>query len=243
MNLGDVVGKNVPKMCLLSPPKRGGAINTRSFIPHRVHSSIGVLGAISVATACALPGSVASGVSAAGGRIGQFALDIEHPTGFFTVDLEVTGQAPFRVTRSALLRTARMLMRGEVLVPSTIWSGARETVVALIGYGEVGRIFARDLSAGGFDAILAYDILFDAHDPACAPPARAVSSTRDAVSDAEARRQRRHGRPRDRRRGIGRGAYRPQNVLLRCEFGVAWHEAQGFRTDRGSRAAAMSRWR
>ena len=57
-------------------------------------------------------------------------------------------------------------------------------VVALIGYGEVGRIFARDLSAGGFDAILAYDILFDAHDPACAPPARAVSSTRDAVSDA-----------------------------------------------------------
>ena len=123
MNLGDVVGKNVPKMCLLSPPKRGGAINTRSFIPHRVHSSIGVLGAISVATACALPGSVASGVSAAGGRIGQFALDIEHPTGFFTVDLEVTGQTPFRVTRSALLRTARMLMRGEVLVPSTIWSG------------------------------------------------------------------------------------------------------------------------
>jgi 4-oxalomesaconate tautomerase len=125
MNLGDVVSKNVPKMCLISAPKRGGAINTRSFIPHRVHSSIGVLGAISVATACALPGSVASGVSAAGGRIGRFVLDIEHPTGLFTVELEVASHAPFHVTRSALLRTARMLMRGEVLVPSAIWTGRR----------------------------------------------------------------------------------------------------------------------
>jgi 4-oxalomesaconate tautomerase len=122
MNLGDVSAKNVPKMCLISPPAHGGAINTRTFIPHRVHSSIGVLGAISVATACVHPGSVASSVAGGGRRSGRFALDIEHPTGFFTVELEVAEQTPFAVTRSALLRTARMLMRGEVLVQSTIWA-------------------------------------------------------------------------------------------------------------------------
>ena len=123
MNLGDVTRKNVPKMCLVAPPAHGGAIATRTFIPHRVHSSIGVLGAISVATACALPGSVAAEFAAAGrGGLGSANLDIEHPTGFFTVELEVAREGKFRVTRSALLRTARMLMRGEVLVPSAIWA-------------------------------------------------------------------------------------------------------------------------
>ena len=60
MNLGDVEKKTVPKMTLISPPQSGGVVNTRSFIPHRVHEAIGVLGAVSVATACMLPGSVAN---------------------------------------------------------------------------------------------------------------------------------------------------------------------------------------
>jgi len=126
MNLGDVTRKNVPKMCLVSPPASGGAINTRTFIPHRVHSSVGVLGAISIATACVLDGSVASEFVAAGvcGSEARRELDIEHPTGFFTVALETERVgADFRVSRSALLRTARMLMRGEVLVPSSLWAG------------------------------------------------------------------------------------------------------------------------
>jgi len=125
MGLGDVANKNVPKMCLVSPPVHGGAISTRTFIPRRVHTSIGVLGAISVATACALPGSIAAAFvdGSAGGRR---KLDIEHPTGFFTVELETAGSGnAFAVTRSSLLRTARLLMRGEVLVPSSIWPGRR----------------------------------------------------------------------------------------------------------------------
>ncbi len=52
MNLGDVAEKSVPKMTLVSAPTAGGAIATRSFIPHRVHASIGVLAAVTVATAC-----------------------------------------------------------------------------------------------------------------------------------------------------------------------------------------------
>ncbi len=128
MNLGDVTNNTVPKMSLLSPPSRGGAISTRTFIPHRVHEAIGVFGAVSVATACMLPGSVAHEIarlphSAAGGPVD---LEVEHPTGFFTVTLEAQAapDGTVSVTKSALLRTARLLMRGEVFVPSSVWSPA-----------------------------------------------------------------------------------------------------------------------
>jgi 4-oxalomesaconate tautomerase len=126
MNLGDVTGKTVPKMSLLSPPAHGGTVSTRTFIPHRVHEAIGVLGAVSVATACVLPGSVAHEVAVVKEQSGGAAdIEVEHPTGFFTVTLEATiRDGSFAVTRSALLRTARLLMRGEVLVPSTVWEPA-----------------------------------------------------------------------------------------------------------------------
>jgi 4-oxalomesaconate tautomerase len=111
-------------MSLLSPPAHGGTISTRTFIPHRVHEAIGVLGAVSVATACMLPGSVADGIAViAGHGGGATEVEVEHPTGFFTVTIEVSGSGgTLRVTRSALLRTARLLMRGEVLIPSSVWN-------------------------------------------------------------------------------------------------------------------------
>jgi 4-oxalomesaconate tautomerase len=115
MNLGDVRDKTVPKMCLVSPARDGGAIATRTFIPHRVHDAIGVLGAASVAAACCIPGSVAYEV--AGGSKGG-KLDIEHPTGRFTVDIDIVDVGgEYRMRRSALLRTARKLMGGHVYVP------------------------------------------------------------------------------------------------------------------------------
>jgi 4-oxalomesaconate tautomerase len=123
MNLGDVTSKTVPKMSLLSPPAHGGTVSTRTFIPHRVHEAIGVLGAVSVATACVLPGSVANAVAVVPEKAeGSLDIEVEHPTGFFTVTIEVhlSDGVPV-VTRSALLRTARLLMRGEVLVPSSVW--------------------------------------------------------------------------------------------------------------------------
>jgi 4-oxalomesaconate tautomerase len=124
MNLGDVRKKTVPKMCLVSPPKQGGAISTRTFIPHRVHEAIGVLGAVSVATACVTPGSVAAQVARVSGTGTEQRLEIEHPTGSFTVDIDVVmANGRLNVRRSALLRTARKLMRGEVFVPGRIWSG------------------------------------------------------------------------------------------------------------------------
>jgi 4-oxalomesaconate tautomerase len=122
MNLGDVASKTVPKMSLISPARRGGAVDTRTFIPHRVHEAIGVLGAVSVATACVTPGSVAADIAALPPRSGLQRLDIEHPTGFFTVEIDVVHAADgLRIRRAALLRTARKLMAGEVFVPSDAW--------------------------------------------------------------------------------------------------------------------------
>ncbi len=123
MNLGDVTSATVPKMSQLSPPARGGAVSTRTFIPRRVHEAIGVLGAVSVATACVLPGSVAHRIASVPDKTeGSIEVEVEHPTGFFTVTIDVAPDGgSVKVTRSALLRTARLLMRGEVYVPSSVW--------------------------------------------------------------------------------------------------------------------------
>lgn len=107
MNLGDVRDKSVPKMTLLSLPQYGGTINTRSFIPHRCHASIGVFAAVSVATACTLPGSIAA-------EIAQLPEDerflIEHPTGAAEVLVNRNDQG--EVESIGTLRTARKLFDG-----------------------------------------------------------------------------------------------------------------------------------
>ena len=109
MGLGDVAGKSVPKMTLVSPAMQGGTINTRSFIPHRCHASIGVFAAVSVATACTLPGSPAAGLAQLPSD-GRFL--IEHPTGAAEVLIE--RDAAGQVIGAGTLRTARKLMDGKV---------------------------------------------------------------------------------------------------------------------------------
>ncbi len=123
MNLGDVSNKTVPKVSLLAPSRDGGAVATRTFIPKRVHEAIGVFGAVSVATVCLVPGSVAHEVSGLGPVDGPTTLDVEHPSGYFSVTMDVRVDGDDVTVRSAsLLRTARLLMRGEVLVPASTWS-------------------------------------------------------------------------------------------------------------------------
>jgi 4-oxalomesaconate tautomerase len=111
MNLGDVTDKSVPKMMLVAPPKHGGAVTVRSFIPRRAHATIGVLGAVSVATACLIDGSPAAEVAVVPGGATK-TLSVEHPTGEMTCVL--TTGADGAVETAALLRTARKLMDGEV---------------------------------------------------------------------------------------------------------------------------------
>lgn len=111
MNIADVAGKSIPKMTLVSPPRNGGTIMTRSFIPHRVHKAIGVLAAVSVGTACYLRDGPASELAVL--PEGQnAALDIEHPTGAFGVVINRNEIGD--VVSSGVLRTARKLMDGVV---------------------------------------------------------------------------------------------------------------------------------
>ena len=111
MNLGDVREKSVPKIMLVAPPRAGGAVSVRSFIPHRAHASIGVLGAVTVASACLLQGSPAAAVAQIGPGVRK-TLSIEHPTGEMScvVETDEAGQ----IRSASLLRTARKLMDGEV---------------------------------------------------------------------------------------------------------------------------------
>ena len=111
MNLGNVAEKSVPKMMLVAPPRNGGAVTVRSFIPHRAHATIGVLGAVSVATACLIEGSPAAEVAVVPeGK--RKTLSVEHPTGEMSCVLET--DASGAVVSAALLRTARKLMDGVV---------------------------------------------------------------------------------------------------------------------------------
>ncbi len=111
MNLGDVREKSVPKMMLVAAPKHGGAVTVRSFIPHRAHATIGVLGAVSVATACLIKGSPAAEVAVVPEGARKL-LSVEHPTGEMSCVLEL--DAGCAVVSAALLRTARKLMDGVV---------------------------------------------------------------------------------------------------------------------------------
>ncbi|WP_217423360.1 4-oxalomesaconate tautomerase [Uliginosibacterium aquaticum] len=111
MKLGDVSKQSVPKMTLISAPQDGGVINTRSFIPHRCHAGIGVFGALSVATAAALPGSVAEGLAQVPAGASK-AMRIEHPSGATRVQVETDGAGAFR--SAGLILSARKLFDGVV---------------------------------------------------------------------------------------------------------------------------------
>jgi 4-oxalomesaconate tautomerase len=109
MNLGDVSTASVPKMTLVSAPTNGGAISTRSFIPHRVHATIGVLAAITVATATRLAGSPAATLASPPAE-GRYI--IEHPTGIMEVFLDTDGEG--NIKGAGTVRTARKLFDGVV---------------------------------------------------------------------------------------------------------------------------------
>lgn len=113
MGLTDVAGLTIPKMTLLAAPRDGGSVLTRTFIPIRCHRAIGVLGAISVATVCALPGTVADGI--AQGDLTEVTR-IEHPTGTFEASVRIieAGGGRHTVDRAGIIQTTRKLMDGTV---------------------------------------------------------------------------------------------------------------------------------
>ncbi len=133
MGLGDVSAKNYPKMTLVAPPRDGGSLTTRSFIPHVCHDAIGVLAAVTVGTACVLRGSITEGIAVVPEGLAR-TVSVEHPTGEFSVELALDPADPQNVIRAALLRTARLIMRGEVMVPASIWKGRQAMIIDIHGH-------------------------------------------------------------------------------------------------------------
>jgi 4-oxalomesaconate tautomerase len=116
MNLGDVKDKTIPKMCIVSSPVNGGMLNTRTFIPHVCHEAIGVLGAVSVASAILVKGSVAASIA----EIDRDSnlISIEHPTGEFSIQFDVSNEnGKLMFHQSGVIRTARLLSKGLVFIP------------------------------------------------------------------------------------------------------------------------------
>ncbi|MEV4581710.1 PrpF domain-containing protein [Nonomuraea jabiensis] len=112
MGLGDVTGEAVPKTTLVAPPRDGGALCTRTFVPVRPHTAIGVLDAVSVVTSALLPNGVARRFA----RLPEGArVDVEHPTGLLQVEVELDlSSSPSTAVRAANVRTARKLFDGTV---------------------------------------------------------------------------------------------------------------------------------
>lgn len=119
MNLGDVSSKSIPKIAIISKGLSGGAINTRTFIPHKCHAAIGVFGATSVATACLIEGTVAADIAKTTIELEQ-KLEIEHPAGRFTVLIQRNPQ--YQIIGCGFIRTARALFDGHVMIPKHVWS-------------------------------------------------------------------------------------------------------------------------
>ncbi len=119
MNLGNVSHKTIPKMCLISPAQTEGCINTRFFIPHQCHNSIGVFAAISVASACAMSGSVTEGIAKLPQETKEKRMAILHPSGHFDVLLRLDHTG--KIKGSGFIRTARALFDGFVFIAEKVW--------------------------------------------------------------------------------------------------------------------------
>jgi 2-methylaconitate cis-trans-isomerase PrpF len=127
MGMGDVSRRVVPKMALLSSPRKGGAIASRFFVPETCHKSHPVTGTVCITSACAIPGTVASEIAPLP-PAPQGMIRVEHPSGMILIDLDVDftgGKQELR--RAALVRTARRIFEGYVHVPEHVWPGFKRT--------------------------------------------------------------------------------------------------------------------
>jgi 2-methylaconitate cis-trans-isomerase PrpF len=127
MGMGDVSGRVVPKLALLAKPRTGGTIASRYFVPETCHKSHPVTGTVCIASACAIPGTVAAQIAPLP-EAPQGIVRIEHPSGMIIVDLDVdlTKQQQ-ALRRAALVRTARRIFEGYVHVPEHVWPGFKRS--------------------------------------------------------------------------------------------------------------------
>ncbi len=135
MGMGNVSKNVVPKIALLAKPRQGGTISSRYFVPETCHKSHPVTGTVCIASACAIPGTIAAQIAPLP-PAPQGMVKIEHPSGLILIDLDADfNNGKEKLRRAALVRTARRIFEGSVLVPAKVWAGKpaatqRESVAA-----------------------------------------------------------------------------------------------------------------
>jgi 2-methylaconitate cis-trans-isomerase PrpF len=123
MGMGNVTGKVVPKVAFVAPPKNGGSITSRYFVPGNCHPSHAVTGGICMATCAVMNGTVADGISVVN-QTPEETILIEHPLGNLQVELSVTGhEADLTFNYGGILRTARPIFKGNIQIPAAVWEG------------------------------------------------------------------------------------------------------------------------
>ena len=125
MGMGDVAASVTPKFGLIAPPKSGGTISTRYFMPWKCHPTMAVTGSQCLATCLLTPGTVADGMVQLS-QENPVEITLEHASGQLSVIVDYKiGESGFKLNSAGLIRTARKLAEGEVFVPSRIWAGNR----------------------------------------------------------------------------------------------------------------------
>ncbi len=125
MGMGDVSGSVTPKFAILAAPRENGAITARYFMPRACHPSMAVTGAQCIATCAVMQGTVADGLAQVPSG-SPAAISVEHPSGAIDVLIDYEKTDAFRVKSAGLVRTARLLARGEVYVPARVWECSGE---------------------------------------------------------------------------------------------------------------------
>ncbi len=124
MGMGDVAGKVMPKFAMVGEPAGGTGVAARYFTPLACHEAMAVTGGICIASACKLPGTVATGIAVVNAEAREM-VTLEHPTGVMEAVI-TTGQAAdgsATILGGGTLRTARRIMKGEVYIPARVWPG------------------------------------------------------------------------------------------------------------------------
>lgn len=121
MGMGDVAKSVTPKIGLIAPPRGDGHFSVRYFMPWSTHPTLAVTGSQCLAACALAPGTVAEGIAEPIDP-SPAVVRIEHPVGEMevTVTYELSGK-DFRFESAGLVRTARLIARGEVLIPSEVF--------------------------------------------------------------------------------------------------------------------------
>lgn len=123
MGIKDVANSVTPKFGLLAAARDGGTVAARYFMPWKTHPTMAVTGAQCLASCVLTPGTVADGL-AARSQDRPAAITLEHASGQIDVlvDYDLTEDG-ISLRSAGLVRTARLLAKGVVMIPRQVWQG------------------------------------------------------------------------------------------------------------------------